>query len=89
MGPRIDAAGELPGGESFKDVAGLKKILVERKEQFARTLTERLLSYACGRRMERMDRPDIDKIVKELARREYGFRDLVELVVLSKAFQSK
>ena len=89
VGPPIDAAGELPGGESFKDVAGLKKVLVERKEQFARTLTERLLSYACGRRVEKMDRLDVAQIVKELAKREYGFKELIELTVLSKAFQSK
>ncbi len=89
LGPVIDASGELPGGESFKDLPGLKKILVERKDQFARTLSERLLSYACGRRIERLDRPDVDRIVKELARREYGFKDLIELVALSKTFQSK
>ena len=36
-----------------------------------------------------LDRLDVDHIVKQLTRKEYGFRDLVELVVLSKAFQSK
>ncbi|MCI0421686.1 MAG: DUF1585 domain-containing protein, partial [Acidobacteria bacterium] len=64
-------------------------ILIERKDQFARTLTERLLSYACGRRIERLDRPEVDRIVKEVAGRGYGFKDLIELVALSKAFQSK
>ena len=49
---KIDAAGELPSGQAFTDVAGLKKILVERRDLFARMLTERLLAYACGRRME-------------------------------------
>ncbi len=88
-GAPVDASGELPGGQSFQDIAGLKKILVERKDQFARTLTERLLSYACGRRIEPLDRPDVDRIVKELAVRGYGFKDLIELVALSKAFQSK
>ncbi len=89
VGAAIDASGELPGGQSFKDIAGLKNILVDRKVQFARTLTERLLSYACGRRIEPLDRPEVDRIVKELAERGYGFRDLIELVILSKAFQSK
>ncbi len=89
VGAPVDASGELPSRESFKDVAGLKKILIERKDQFARTLAERLLSYACGRRIERLDRPEVDRIVKELAERGYGFKDLIELVALSKAFQSK
>ncbi|MCI0535133.1 MAG: DUF1592 domain-containing protein [Verrucomicrobiales bacterium] len=89
VGAPIDTSGELPGGQTFQDVAGLKKILAERKDQFARTLTERLLSYACGRRIEPLDRPEVARIVKELAAREYGFRQLIELVVLSQAFQSK
>ncbi len=31
-GQTIDPAGELPGGQAFKDLAGLKRILVERKD---------------------------------------------------------
>ncbi len=89
VGAPIDASGELPGGQSFQDIAGLKNILVERKDQFARTLTERLLSYACGRRIEPLDRPEVDRLVKELAGQGYGFQDLIELVALSKAFRSK
>lgn len=89
VGAPIDTSGELPGGQSFEDVAGLKKILVERKEQFARTLTERLLSYACGRQIEPLDRPEVNRMVKELSDRGYGFKDLIELVVLSSVFQSK
>jgi hypothetical protein len=89
VGAPIDTSGELPGGESFQDVAGLRDILIERKDQFARALTERLLSYACGRQMERLDRPYVDRIVKELASRGYGFQDVIELVVRSNTFQSK
>ena len=48
----IDASGELPGGRSFKNVTGLKEILVEQKDQFVRALTGKLMSYGCGRRME-------------------------------------
>jgi len=59
-------------------VSGLKKLLIERKDQFARTLTERLLAYGCGRRIEPLDRLEVNRIVKELAGREYGFKDLIE-----------
>ncbi len=89
VGGLIDTSGELPGGESFEDIASLRKVLIARKDQFARTLTERLLSYACGRQIERLDRPYVDRIVKELASRGYGFQDLIELVVLSDAFHAK
>lgn len=85
----IDASGELPDGRRFADVAGLKTLLVERKQAFARTLTERLLSYACGRRMEPLDRPVIDAIVSATAAQEHRFRDLLEQVIVSEAFRSK
>ncbi|MBI3209751.1 MAG: DUF1592 domain-containing protein [Candidatus Solibacter usitatus] len=85
----IDPSGQLEDGKLFSGVAELKKLLLERKPQFARMLTERMLTYACGRRMEALDRPRVDRIVKELAARGYGFRDLVELVVLSEPFRSK
>lgn len=87
-GVPVDASGEM-NGKRFENVAELKKILVERKLQFARMLTERVLSYACGRRMEPLDRPQVNRIADELATRGYGFRDLVELVVASDLFRSK
>lgn len=88
-GPMIDAAGELPGGQAFKDIVELKRILVGRKEVFARMLTEKLLAYGCGRRMESADRPQIDLLVTSVAKANEGLRSLVELVVTSKTFRSK
>ena len=88
-GVPIDTSGELPSGQHFKDVAGLKQLLVSRKDQFARMLTEKLLGYACGRRMEPLDRPVIDRVIAATRADEYRFRDLIEQVVLSQAFRSK
>jgi hypothetical protein len=85
----IDASGELPGGKSFTDLAGLKKILVERKDLFARMLTERLLTYACGRRVEGFDQPVVRRIAAALPGQDYGLRTLLEQVVLSEPFRSK
>ena len=86
---KIDASGELPSGESFRDVEQLKSILVTRKEQFVRALTEKLLAYATGRHLTAADRPAVDAIVQELAARGNCFRDLLQLVVASEAFRSK
>lgn len=88
-GANVDASGELPNGKSFTNVVGLKKILVDQKEQFARALTEKMLAYATGRTLELSDRPEIDRIVKELSQRGLGMRDLIRMVVTSKTFQSK
>ncbi len=88
-GIKIDTSGELPSGRRFADVAELKKALLERKEPFARMLAERLLTYACGRRIEGLDRPAIDKIVASVAKDDYRMRDLIEAVVTSPTFRSK
>jgi len=84
----VDATGTMPDGKSFNDVAGLKKILAANQPQFARMLAEKLLAYASGRRMEPLDRPRMDRLTKDLAARGNGFRDLVELAVLSEIFRS-
>ncbi|MEZ5386096.1 MAG: DUF1592 domain-containing protein [Prosthecobacter sp.] len=89
LGPKIDAAGELPDGRSFQDVTGLKKILLARQDQFAKMLTEKLLSYACGRRIEGGDRPQVDAILAAVAKDKQGLRTLVEQVVLSETFGGK
>lgn len=86
QGPKIDPAGELPDGKSFDDITGLKKILVTREDQFAKMLTEKLLAYACGRRMEGMDREQIDQILAALAKDQHGMRSLIEHIVLSETF---
>jgi hypothetical protein len=88
-GATIDASGELPGGQQFQDVAGLRKALVERKAQFARMLTERLIAYGCGRRVEPLDRPAVDRILAATKADNYRFRDLIEQVVLSQTLRSK
>jgi hypothetical protein len=86
---KIDSSGELPSGEKFDDVAGLKKILVQRKDLFAHMLTDRLLTYACGRRIGALDEATVEKIVADLPMKEYGLRSLIEAVVCSEPFLTR
>lgn len=82
----IDSAGELPSGEKFSNVTGLKKILVKRQDLFAHMLTDRLLTYACGRRIGAIDQVVVEKIVADLPGRQHGLRSLIEAVVASEPF---
>lgn len=86
---KIETAGKLPNGKSFEDVRELKAILLEQKEQFLQALTEKMLSYSLGRTLGVADRPQVESIVEQLSERGGGFRDLVELVVLSEAFRRR
>ncbi len=82
----IDSSGKLPSGREFDDVRGLKRVLLEQQELFARALTEKLVAYALGRRIEIGDRPSIDRIVNELKDQGFGFRDQMRLIVQSELF---
>src|SRR5581483_10916153 len=45
----IDPSGVLPDGRKFQGPAELKTILKEKQELFARSLAEKMLTYALGR----------------------------------------
>ncbi|MDG2168199.1 MAG: DUF1592 domain-containing protein [Opitutales bacterium] len=83
---KIDSSGELPSGESFNNIVEFKNAILAKEELFSRALTNKMLSYALGRRLEITDRPEVDRILDTLAENEGGFRDLVYLVITSEAF---
>jgi hypothetical protein len=85
----IDTAGTLPDGKSFRTPAQLKAILRADKDAFAQGLTEKLLTYALGRGLERFDRPAVQSISRQLAARQYRFSALLEAVVDSMPFQMR
>jgi hypothetical protein len=85
----IDASGTLPGGPSFDGPDELRADLKARPEVFARCLTEKLLTYALGRGVERRERRGVDAIVRRLARHDYRFAALVLALVHSDLFQSR
>jgi hypothetical protein len=85
----IDPSGELPGGVKFAGPVELKKILVGKKELFARCLAEKMLTYALGRGLEYYDKRAVDKVVAGLAQKEYRFSALVTEIVTSDPFRMR
>jgi hypothetical protein len=85
----IDASGVLPDSSAFKGPVELRKILLQKKDIFARCLTDKLLTYALGRGMERSDRCFIDAIVKNIAGEDYRFTRLIVEIVKSDPFQKR
>ncbi len=85
----IDPSGTLPDGKSFKGPADLKKVLRDKKDLFARNLTEKMLIYALGRGLEHYDKPTVDAIVAALARNDYRFSSLVSEVARSFPFRMR
>ena len=85
----IDASGELPGGTRFDGPAGLRAVLYAQEKQFARNLTEKVLTYALGRGLESYDEPVIEEIRRDIARNGYRFSSLVLGIVESMPFQMR
>lgn len=84
---KIDASGQFSDGTSFDGIADLKKILIERKTQFVRCLTEKMLTYALGRGLDYYDRPTIERVVSNLETQNYQFLALITAIVKSDPFR--
>lgn len=85
----IDSSGTLPGGASFAGPKELKQVLKSQSGLFTRNLTEKMLTYALGRGVERSDRATVDRIEQRLASSGYRFSTLVMEIVNSQAFQMR
>ena len=67
----IDASGVLVDGTAFEGPVELKKILLERKEQFARNLSLKMLAFALGRDMEFLDKNTVDGLTDHLLKNDF------------------
>ena len=83
----IDTTAELPDGTTFDGISDLKQILKDRKQEFVRCLTEKMLIYALGRGLEYYDRPTVDRIVAQLEAEGYRSSVLITEIVKSEPFR--
>lgn len=85
-GQPIDSSGELDGFK-FSGSAELKGWLIkQRKEQFIRNLSEKMLAFALGRELHTFDEAPLIKITKALKENNYTASLLIEETVLSYPF---
>jgi len=86
-GVPVDCSGQMTNGEKFSGPAELKKLILARKEEFLRNLTEKMLSYSLGRGLEPYDAPAIRKIALIVAQDGYRSQTLIQEIVKSFPFQ--
>jgi len=87
-GQSIDAAGSLPSGETFNGPVELRRILLERKTDFVRHLTSKLLGFALGRALQDGDQCTVQRLVDTLEKDNYHARTLIREIVLSVPFRN-
>ena len=87
-GSAIDATGTLPSGERFDGSADLRRVLLEKKEDFLRHLTGKVLGYALGRNLQDGDSCTVQRMADALAKDSYRARTLIREVALSIPFRN-
>jgi mono/diheme cytochrome c family protein len=85
----VNATGKLTDGTALDGPASLRKALLDRRDAVASTATEKLLTYALGRRVEYFDMPAVRAVVRDAARQDYRFSSLITGIVKSVPFTMK
>jgi len=76
-------------GRTVDSPKAFREALLSRKDQFVRTVTEKLLTYALGRGVEYSDAPTVRQIDRELAQNDYKWSALVLGIAKSSPFQMR
>jgi hypothetical protein len=85
----IDNSGTLPDGRVLVGPTGLKTALRSLSGAFAEHFTDRLMTYALGRGLERSDRPVLRQIAADLPQQDHRFSAVVSAIVNSRPFQMR
>jgi hypothetical protein len=85
----IDASGQLADGTKVEGPVTLRQALMKHPEQFAGTVTEKMMTYALGRGLEYYDMPVVRGIVHDAARNDYKLSSIIMDIVKSTPFQTR
>jgi mono/diheme cytochrome c family protein len=88
-GVKIDASGALPNGTVVDGPAALKKVLLERQEEFLDCLAEKMLTYALGRGLDATDMPAVRQIRRDAEKSGYRFSAFASAIANSIPFQMR
>ena len=84
-----DSVGILFNGDTLQGMDGLKRYLIElRQDQFASAMTHKITSYALGRPLRFGDRISLEQITAKTRREGDGLRTLIRNIILSDLFNS-
>ncbi|MDO8794627.1 MAG: DUF1592 domain-containing protein [Vicinamibacterales bacterium] len=86
-GTPIDATGSLPDGTTFAGPEGLRNMVAGRRDEFARTVAEKLMTHALGRLLEPADGAAVRAVVRSAP--DLRWSSLVAAVASSVPFQMR
>jgi hypothetical protein len=86
----IERKSTLEDGVEVDGIEKLKEYLVNhRKRDFAKGLVERILAYGLSRDLDFHDEELVDQLVDHFETSRYSVPELIEQIVLSKAFSKR
>ena len=88
-GVAIDASAQLVDGTPLNGPASLRRALLDRRESFVASMTEKLLMYGVGRETRYYDMPAVRTVMRDAAKSRYKFSEIVLGIVRSPAFQMR
>jgi len=85
----FDTKGKLPNGKAYNNVHDMKKLLMEQKDKFNKSLIESLMGYAFGREIGFADAKLIDELLEKSKANGYRLGDLIVDIVSTPEFRQK
>jgi len=76
-------------GRAINGIEGLKKLMLEDKDKIARNLLTKISQYAMARRMSYADSEMIRRLLEELNKNGYKFRDLIVSIIADESFSKR
>jgi mono/diheme cytochrome c family protein len=86
LGVPVDTVAKMYDGTQLNGPASLRQAMLNYSDMVIRTMTERLMSYALGRKLEPFDMPVVRAVTRNAAKNDNKFSSLVLGVVKSQAF---
>lgn len=80
---------ELPDGSAVRGVRRLQRYLRSNySQEFAKAITCHMMTFVYGRRLDYLDRPEVDRISKQFSDANFSLKTLVELICTSHQFSN-
>ncbi|MFN8063126.1 MAG: DUF1592 domain-containing protein, partial [Vicinamibacterales bacterium] len=86
-GVPVDSSGVLYDGTKIDGPAGLRAALIRHQDAFLLSFTEKLTTYALGRRIEPQDMPMVRRIIRDAGRNDLKMSSFILGIIGSPAFQ--
>ena len=76
-------------GRAINGIEGLKKLMLEDKDEIAKNLLTKLSQYAMGRKMNYSDSEMIHRLLEGSKKNDYKFRDLIVSIIADESFTKR